>query len=262
MKVSKKEKENLIAQIENLCGDRPLFYLKFCSCEQFANDVCNGDLYANTPIYFREQEKITGERGQGDSFELISCIETQRITMCDSETGRVIMTAPSGSLKVHFEDDNNIPIVCFTGITLEKMNLVEVDENHADFLFPFSEEEYALMEKKFGKYCVVISGRELEKKLHTYCEKENCDYIFDAVNYCHQNRIDRIQAFNDGSKKRFLYKNKDLEYQREYRFVLASQMPEDHFIRIGKLDEATILESNTLSNIKFTINYKSHKISD
>jgi len=39
-------------------------------------------------------------------------------------------------------------------------------------------------------------------------------------------------------------------------------MPEDHFIRIGKLDEVAILETSALSNMKFTINYISHKLDD
>lgn len=262
MSISKEEKEYLINQIEGLCGKRPLFYLKFCSCEQFAKDVCNGDLYANTPTYFREQEIKTGERGQGDSLELISCIEAQHITMCDCETGNVIMTSPGGSLKVQFKEDDSVPIVCFTGIPLSDMEIVEADENHADFFFPFSEEEFAKMEEKFGKYCVVICAREIENKIHSYCTTQNCDYVFDAIDYCPQNRIDRIQAFNNGSKERFLYKNEDLAYQREYRFALACEMPEDHFIRIGKLDKVAILETSALSNIKFTINYISHKIDE
>lgn len=233
MEITKENKEYLIEQIEDLCGKRPLFYLKFCSCEKFAKDVCSGDLYANTPAYFRDLELRTGERGQGDSFELISYIETERITMCDCETGNIIMTAPKGTFKVQFKDDNSVPIVCFVGIPLREMHIVDADENHADFLFPFSEEEYALMEEKFGQYCVVISARELENKIQKYCISENCDYVFDRIDYCPQNRIDRIQAFNTSAKERFLYKNEDLAYQREYRFALACKMPEDHFIKIG-----------------------------
>ena len=262
MEITKESKEYLIEQIENLCGKRPLFYLKFCSCEKFAKDVCNGDLYANTPTYFRDLELKTGERGKGDSCELISYIETERITMCDSETGKIIMTAPKGTFKVQFKGDNSVPMVCFVGIPFREMNIVDIDERHTDFLFPFTKEEYALMEEKFGKYCIIISARELENKIQKYCISKNCDYVFDGIDYCPQNRIDRIQAFNTGSKERFLYKNEDLAYQREYRLALACEMPEDHFIKIGKLEEATILETSVLSNMKFTIHYTSHKIED
>ena len=262
MGISKDEKDYLIDQIEKLCGKRPLFYLKFCSCEQFAKDVCSGKLYANTPAYFREQELRSGERGQGDAFELISLIETQRITMCDCETGDVIMIAPKGTLKVQFKDDDVVPMVCFVGIPLGEMEIIEADESHADFLFPFTEEEYILMEEKFGKYCVVISAREIENKIQKYCLSQNCDYVFDAIDYCPQNRIDRIQAFNVSAKERFLYKNEDLAYQREYRLALACEMPKDQFIRIEELNEATILQTSMLRNMKFTIHYTAHEISN
>ena len=259
MAITMKEQEYLIEQIEKLCGKRPLFYLKFCSCEKYANDVCDGLLYANTPAYFREQEFKSGERGQGDCFELISCIETERITMCDCKTGNVIMTAPKGTFKVQFKDDDSVPIVCFVGIPFNEMDIIDADESHADFLFPFTEEEYSLMEEKFGKYCVVVSARELEEKIQQYCNEQDCDYVFDKIEYCSQNRIDRIQAFNTSSKERFLYKNDDLSYQREYRLAIAHSMPEDNYIRVGKLKEATVLETTVLNNMKFTIYYTSHK---
>lgn len=257
MGITKEEKEYLIEQIEKLCGKRPFFYMKFCSCQKYAEDVSNGYLYANTPAYFREQELKSGERGQGDQFELISSIQAERITMCDSETGKVIATAPKGTLRVQFKDDDDVPLVCFVGIPLKEMIVVDADETHMDILFPFTDEEYLLIEKKFGEYCVVVGARELENKIHSYCDDKNCDYIFEAIEYCSQNRIDRIQAFNRCSKERFLYKNNDLAYQREYRLAVACDMPQDHFIRIGKLDNTTILETKSLRNMMFTIEYTS-----
>ena len=74
-------KEEVDSELEKLTGTRPLFYLKFCSEEKFATDNCEGKLYANTPKYFREKEIESGERGQGDQFELMSIIEAQSIIM-------------------------------------------------------------------------------------------------------------------------------------------------------------------------------------
>ena len=56
IEISEEDRLQLVEQLEALTGKRPLFYLKFCSCEKFANDVCAGNLYATTPKYFREQE--------------------------------------------------------------------------------------------------------------------------------------------------------------------------------------------------------------
>ncbi len=105
----------------------------------------------------------------------------------------------------------------------------------------------------------MIGGRELDQHIAAYCNSEGCDFLFDRIDYCDQNRIDRMQAFNKSAKERFLYKNKDLEYQREYRLVFAHEIPEDHFIRIGALSNTKILESQQLKDMCFSITYKSHK---
>ena len=258
MNISEEDRHELIEQLEALTGKRPLFYLKFCACEKFAKDVCAGNLYANTPQYFREQEIKSGVRGQGDQFELISLIETQGITMCDAQTGEVILTAPKGTMRIQFKDDDVIPMVSFVGIPLADMKLIYADETHADFLFPFSDEEYASMKETFGSYCVMINGRELEAHIKIYCDALGCEFIFDRIEYCDQNRIDRMQAFNKSAKERFLYKNKDLEYQREYRLAFGHEIPEDHFIRIGTLENTRILESEKLKDMCFSIQYTSH----
>lgn len=66
---------------------------------------------------------------------------------------------------MEFEVDKIIPIVSFVGIPFEQMNIIEADETHTSFTLPFTEEKYASMTTKFGKYCVVISGKELEGKI-------------------------------------------------------------------------------------------------
>ena len=142
------------------------------------------------------------------------------------------------------------------------MKLVYADEKRADFLFSFTEEEYDSMVEKFGKFCVIVNGRELERHINYYCEENECDYIFDKVEYCEQNRLDRMQAFSKSAKERFLYKNKDLAYQREYRLVIAHELLIDHFVRIGKLDNTKILETEDMREFKFSIGYISHQIGE
>lgn len=85
--------------------------------------------------------------------------------MCDFETGEVVLVAPKGSLRVQFKDDDIIPIVSFARISLLDMILEYADETHADFLFPFTDEEYSSMSKIFGEYCVMLNGRELENHI-------------------------------------------------------------------------------------------------
>lgn len=256
--LTQEEKDYLIGQLEELMGTIPFFYLKFCGEEKFAQDVCNGDFYGNTAEYFRKKEIESAERGQGDQFELILPLKTEKFSMFDYETGNLVAVFEGGNAKFQYKDDDIIPIVCFVGIPIREMELIEADETHAVFRFPFSVEEYSTMKECFGAYCVVLSAKELEQRIETICRASECDYIFDAVEYCRQNRIDRVRAFVEGSKKRFLYKNEDLEYQREYRLAVAVEMPEDHFLHFGKLENAKILSTDTLQNMAFSIEYTSH----
>ena len=250
--------ENLLSQLEGLIGTRPYFYLKFCSEEKYAQDVCDGNLFGNTASYFREKETACGERGQGDKYELVLPIKTEKISIYNFETGDLFAEFDGGSARFQFKSDDIIPIVCFVGIPLRDMVLREADEHHAVFQFPFSEEEYNNMTQLFGKYCVVVSARELEHRIDAICGKYGFDYIFDAVEYCEQNRLDRMKAFVENSKKRFLYKNADLSYQREFRLAVAIEIPDDNFLRFGKLESAHVLLSETLQNIAFSIEYDSH----
>lgn len=216
-------------------------------------------MYGNTAEYFRQREIETGDRGQGDCFELLLSIQTENITAIDNETGNVVFTAPSGVFKVQFKQDNLIPIVSFVGIPLSDMDIINANETHADFIFPFTDDEYKAMKNQFGEYCVILGARELEMRIAECCNHFGCDYIFDKVEYCDQNRIDRMQAFNKSAKERFLYKNSDLAYQREYRLAVGIEMPEDHFIRIDKLSNAKIIKADGLKNLIFSISYASHQ---
>ena len=104
---------------------------------------------------------------------------------------------------------------------------------------------------------MIIGARELEEKLRVFHKTYNLEYLFEKVIYCPQNRLDRMEAFNQGKPERYLYKNDDLAYQREYRLVSWIEMPEDHFIEIGKLESAKIFMASQLRYFIFCLRYKS-----
>lgn len=257
MSISQEEKNFLIEQIENLTSSRPLFYLKFCKCEKYAQDIYNGDLYGNTAEYFRRLELESGERGQGDQFELLLSIQAENMAVINKETGNVVFSAPKSIFRVQFTEDNLTPIVSFVGASLRDMEIINADETHVDLIFPFTDIEYKTMTERFGEYCVILDAREVEARIAAYCNYFRFEYIFDKVKYCNQNTLDRMQAFNKRAKERFLYKNSDLEYQREYRLAVARKIPEDHFIKLGAFYNATVINSIELKNLIFSIEYTS-----
>ena len=259
---TQEEIQSLVSQIEGLSSSRPMFYLKFCREKEYAEEVLSGRLYANTPDYFRQQELKSGIRGQGDKNELTLTFVANNLNAYDRETGDLAFTMPAATVRVKFNDDEKIPLVSFVGIPLRDMKFINADETHAEFDFPFSEQEFVEMEDTFGPYCVLINARELEMRIKKACANSGIDYIFDPVMYVPSNSLEKMKAYQTGEKERFLFKDEDLSYQREYRLALAIEIPEDHYIHIGKLENATILESSVLKSIRFSVGYQSHSKED
>ncbi len=249
----------ILEQLDKANGNMPYIYLKFCKERKYAEDVCNGLLFANTPQYFRELERKSGVRGQGDAHEVISEIDVQNILIFD-ESGRLIAKADKGKQQMKFENDANVPLVCFVGVTISEMEVLDIEKSFIRVRFPFSDDEYQELSEKFGPYCVLISGHRLIDALNKYHDDNGYQQIFGNVEYCKQNRLERINAFEIGSLDRFLFKDEDLAYQREYRLAIMQEIPEDHFIRVGKIEGTHIIESKELPNICFQINYKTEQI--
>ena len=257
---TQEEIDTIVSQLDKLSGGRPLFYLKFCSKTDYAEDVLNGKLFANTPKYFRDLEKQTGEHGQGDENELTLTIDANRLDAFDPVTKDLAFSIPDVNIRINHNDDDNTPIVCFVGILLKDMKFVCSDYSHAEFDLPFTPEEYNKIESEFGKYCVMISARELERKIAQTCKNSDVDYIFEPVKYVVHNSIEKMIAYANCSNERFLYKDKDFSFQREYRLVVDGELPEDHYIFIDKLNHAKLMDSTKLESLRFSINYiSSHK---
>jgi len=105
------------------------------------------------------KENLKLEKEAKDQFELLLSIKTEKITAVDNETGNVLFTAPEGMFNVQFKSDDEVPIVSFTGIPLGGMILIDADEHHAEFLFPFTEKEYDTMREIWRVLCYHRSQR-------------------------------------------------------------------------------------------------------
>lgn len=253
MKISNEYKEEIVQGLDDLYGNNPIAFLKFCKEKKYAEQICEGTLYANTPQYFRDEEIKSGVRGQGDKNECLSVQDVENIRMIDHKTGLTMLTAQKGQMKMGIKKDDTISLVCFYGLRIKELTLISFDDYHAVFQIPLD-----LIDgmKVFGNNCVLIQTKELEERIAKYCEIAKVQYIFDEVIYCQQNRIDRINSFNNATIQRFIYKDEDLAYQHEYRLAIDMECPEDHYIRIGKLQNVVSLMAEDLYKIKIDIRYK------
>jgi len=248
------QKNLTIEEVEELVGREPIFYLKFTSKETFANDIVDGNFYANTLNWFREREIKTGEHGQGDKNELQYNMPLIGLRFINPETGICEFEIPQATGKLLFNSDNKIPIVCFVGIPLREMKIISQTPESLQIAFPFSEAEYSEMEQKFGEYCVILEAKALIEALQQYCDENSCQCILKKVTYCVSNYTEKAEAFANGSIDRFFFKDEDFSYQREYRLILSKEIPDDHFIRLTSLkSKAKIVKSDQLNNLCLSI---------
>ncbi len=132
------------------------------------------------------------------------------------------------------------------------MNCKKLQDGNTVLEFPFTEEQYATMKEKFGKYCVILLGNSLMERLKELNKTVSLD--FRAVKYVVSNSYEKAKAHFDKSIDRFFFKDEDLSYQHEYRLVVFDTMPFDHKIRITpfKENEAFVIDTDSIKNIKIS----------
>lgn len=249
--------DEIISEIEKMTGKEPLFYLKFCGEKQYADDVLEGRLFANTPKYYRELEISTGMRGQGDKNELTLVNDVFDIKFTSLETKELSFTLPKAVIHLSYKEDDNVPMVCFSGFSLSEMKAVKFDEKHIELALPFSDAEYDEMSSTFGSFCVIIGAHELRERIRqTYPEIK---YILGPVEYVSSASLSKAQAFANRAMERFLLKDEDLSYQREHRLVISIECPKDHYINVGRLHNAMAIRTDELRQLQLSIGYRLEK---
>lgn len=231
--------------------DEPVVaFLKFTSCEKYAQDIINGKFYSNTVRFFRELEKDTRIRGQGDINELLYSIHYAKIQVFDSKTMTMILESNNASAKVYHQSDDDVPLICFVGIKESDLVLIRNYDDRIEYKLPFTDEEYAEMTTRFGDYCVLINPEALIKRIIELHDEH--DVLFEPINYVVGDDLEKATAHFEGHINRFFFKDKDLEYQREYRLCIYEKMPSDHcfFVSPFREDEAVIFKSSFLKNVR------------
>lgn len=228
--------------------DEPIVaILKFVSCKEHAEEFVSGRFYVNDVKFFRDLEKNTGVRGQGDANELTYNIPHAKFFAIDPKTNEVVFESTvNSSARVFHRSDDFIPLVCFVGIKASELVLVNETEDVYEYKFPFSNDELKKMEAKFGKYCIFISPEALINRLHEL--NKRFAIKFEPIAYVDESDLSKAIAHFEGKIERFFFKDKDLSYQKEYRLCIYDDMPANHVFEVSPFSEkeAKYFESSFL----------------
>lgn len=236
-------------------GHKPLCFIKFTEKREYAEDILNGCLYVNPIKKFREIEEQQLSKGQGDSSEVKSILNCQMIVKEES-TG-IDLLRGSGNLIQQYENDANRPVFCIVGLKASELKVF--DYNETSITFSFQSENFNLeqMKKEFGGYAVIIHSDSFSNAILKALQNHPNGGFFKEVIYSHQNLEERIDAFENQSEDRFLYKDLEFSHQKEWRLVLNELVNGAKYFKIGSLsDFAEIVEVDKLPNLNLIFNYR------
>lgn len=238
-------KEELKEKLKEKYGDNPMIILKFVSKEEFAEDVLNGNLYMNTAEFYREYEKIYKAKGIGDKNELKLEILPENITL--NVKGKDIKFKPKGNAVFEYKDDRVMPMYCMTYLTINDFEIIKYDENSATLGINL---DTNMLREDFGEYVTIINIDEFKSRIFDKQKQYGIDVVFGFVKYTEKFDADRTEKFLSSSKGRFLYKDKDYEYQKECRIIIDRYVDSDKYFRMGDLrDIAQMCKTSELKDI-------------
>lgn len=232
-------KEELKTIMINSFKDNAIILAKFTGNKEWANDVCKGNLYMNTFKYYRDLEKSTGIKGQGDLKEGVLTVKPESMKLISNQNGNEIIFKPT-FMELKYTMDENVLVYCMRAITIKDFEILEFEQNenkvHVYMKLNFSNEYIEKIKSEFGEYVVLLNPRGFIDKVLDITVKNNIPVHFGNVKYRPSNDIDRAKDFVDFSPERFLYKDLDFEYQKEFRIAIYKEKVDDKFLKVGLLD--------------------------
>lgn len=222
-------------------GEQPICYMKISYNLDWIKDIENGKLYLNTVQYFRDLEKrqLKDKRktNQSDGKELKLTINAENFYFADNETGNILLHGEKADFTLDITGDNEIRVFCIMGFCVDDFIIESYTENEVVLKFPYDDRELLKnLKDDFGDHAIIIEGIQFRKRLKEVLDSTKREFLFDKIEYAVSNRLDRVQAFNELSAKRFFYKDVDFDYQRESRIIVLDEIEGD-YLEIGSIAE-------------------------
>ena len=248
-------KEKYKKEFLDIYGDRIFVYLKFTKSEEWAKDIINGRLYMNPIGFYRDLELKDGMKGQGDSQELRLVSENIQIKLITHNPEKEI-PLDSKRVKFQYTNDQHTPIFCILGIRVRDLVVCDYDEQSIKVRFPFNASDVEHLKRDFGEFVVMVSPEGFECAVHNTLTSQNLNGFFKEVIYCDPDSLERQEDFLKGSIRRYLYKNIDFAYQKEFRLVLDEKITSGKFFDVGSLsDFSHILKVEDFLDCCITMTY-------
>jgi hypothetical protein len=236
--------------------------VKFTKSEWIQGFI-DGNIYMNNFDHFIEQEKQSGHKGQGDSYEAAFVFEVRNVRVYDTKTNELILTSPLGSYIERYNYFKKTPLFCMTMFSANDFTVLEENEDYILIKLDIKEEEKKRFVEDFNADTVAITFRPYTfiQRFKARAAILNAGFVSGNVKYVDYSVMDskRKKAFDEGDLDFLFAKHHSLSYQREYRFILSSiQSSEPYTFEIGNISDlfVTMSVNKFLNESYIQLNFK------
>lgn len=240
---------------------KALFFLKFGKRENLES-LQMGNLYMKNFKYFIELENITKKKGMGDAWEASLVLSKVTCTIKHPETDETLFVFDASRSVLRDDDVLSKPVFCMFVLGLDDLEVTSDNGDVIEANIGFTEQQKEEMKGEFGNDVLVIPVDKFMEKLNANFKKEHFEYASGMIEYTDFgiNFTHRLLSFENSDPKLYFYKDKQLEYQKEFRVVILNKDVEDFFTtNIGDMTSFTsIVPAEKLLNgdYKISLNIK------
>ncbi|WP_394512631.1 hypothetical protein [Priestia aryabhattai] len=204
------------------------FFVKFVK-EEFLEGLLEGNIYMSNLGRYIEMEKKTKVKGQGDKYEGAHVFKVLNLQIIDPETNMVLGTAKAGDFMERHSGTEKIPVFCFTRFSADDFVVEEETDDYIRVQLDIPQKEKEVFIKEFGDKAVVLPAN-FPDILSENADKQEYKWAKGKVKYLSYEGMneERRQKFDDGDIEILFWKEDFFKSQREFRFVITSELVEDH----------------------------------
>jgi hypothetical protein len=219
------EKIEAKLQLQDYFGKDPIMFLKFGNDPGRLEQIREGSLYMNNLKFYIDREEETGEAGLGDRLEALNVINDVDISVYDSQTNQLLVSVPAESASTRYDEALTKPVFCLYAVTVDILEVAEVEEKRIVCKLTFSNEDLASMKEEFGEYALVIMAEHFTERIKKAFEDKKYKYRAKMVEYADYsiNDSERMEKHYKGHSDLFFYKDKAFAHQEEYRVVILNK---------------------------------------
>ena len=147
--------------------------------KKYMEAFARGEMYFSNALGFRQIEEKEFIKGQGDKLEGSSLIQAQNMTMIEKDSNNVVLSGIGGSVLVHYESANLLPVYCLFACYEDDCTL-SADGN---IVFHFSEKIKNCIRSHFPKANSVAIIKKPNEFVDNVKETIGTECVADYVNY-------------------------------------------------------------------------------